>query len=451
MTCTAQYTTTAADVTAGHITNIATATGEPVAGSLTPAQDTVTITANAAPEPGLTLDKTADTATYVANQTINYSYLLTNSGTATLYAPYTVTDDMVTVTCPSAPATLAPAESVTCTSSYTASQAQFDGGTVITNHATAHAYWDDGTAGSGHAQPAAMQPVNSNEDSVSVPPAAAPAPALTLDKTADTATYDAAQVITYSYLVTNTGSVAINNIALNDDRLGAITCPNTTLAAGASMTCTAQYTTVAADMTAGHITNTATVTGDPAGGGDPVSAQDSVTITANGEPTTPEITLRKTANVEGWSNVGDVIQYSYEIRNTGPTTVDGPFSVDDDKVTVTCPSTPASLAPDETIVCTATYTTTDSDVNHTITNHAIAHAGEGEGRLDSNDVTLDVPFEGVGAETATPTARHTPPATNTPNGRQPGDGMPLLLIVLSLALAGFALVGFEVQRKFVRR
>ena len=45
--------------------------------------------------------------------------------------------------------------------------------------------------------------------------------------------------------------------------LSAIACPATTLAPGASETCTATYTTTQADVDAGSITNTGTATGTP--------------------------------------------------------------------------------------------------------------------------------------------------------------------------------------------
>ncbi len=41
----------------------------------------------------------------------------------------------------------------------------------------------------------------------------------------------------WAYVVTNTGNEALSAVALTDDQLGDISCPDTTLAAGASMTC----------------------------------------------------------------------------------------------------------------------------------------------------------------------------------------------------------------------
>jgi hypothetical protein len=91
-------------------------------------------------------------------------------------------------------------------------------------------------------------------------------PSLSLTKTATPTTYTAAgQVITYAYVVTNTGSVTLS-VTLTDDRVAAadITCPPTSnLIPGANVTCTGTYTITAADVSAGSVTNTATVTGTP--------------------------------------------------------------------------------------------------------------------------------------------------------------------------------------------
>ena len=72
---------------------------------------------------------------------------------------------------------------------------------------------------------------------------------------------NAGQAIAYSFVVTNTGNVTIGSIAVTDTKVNRITCPATTLALGASTTCTGTYTTVAGDVLTGSITDTATATG----------------------------------------------------------------------------------------------------------------------------------------------------------------------------------------------
>ena len=62
--------------------------------------------------------------------------MVTNTGNVTLAGPFTVTDDKATVTCPATAASRRGA-SITCTASYTITQADLDAGSV-TNTATAH-------------------------------------------------------------------------------------------------------------------------------------------------------------------------------------------------------------------------------------------------------------------------------------------------------------------------
>ena len=80
---------------------------------------------------------------------ISYSYEVTNTGNVTLAGPVTVTDDKATVTCPSGD--LAPGASVTCTASYTITQADLDTGSV-TNTATATVDNTDSNRGLGDRQ-----------------------------------------------------------------------------------------------------------------------------------------------------------------------------------------------------------------------------------------------------------------------------------------------------------
>jgi uncharacterized repeat protein (TIGR01451 family) len=89
----------------------------------------------------------------------------------------------------------------------------------------------------------------------------------TVTKTPDPTTYSAAgQTITYTYVVTNNGTGAdddIYNISLTDNVVGAITCPKTTLTEGGdSMTCVASYTTTSTDVANGSVTNTVTANGE---------------------------------------------------------------------------------------------------------------------------------------------------------------------------------------------
>jgi len=123
---------------------------------------------NGTQSPALTTAKSAvDTNFAAAGDTIDYEYVVTNTGNVTIADPITVSDDRIaTVNCPALPAGgLAPTASITCAATYTVTQADVDAGSV-TNVASA----TDGT-------------VTSPQDTVTVN--GDQTPALTIDKTAN--------------------------------------------------------------------------------------------------------------------------------------------------------------------------------------------------------------------------------------------------------------------------
>lgn len=61
--------------------------------------------------------------------------------------------------------------------------------------------------------------------------------------------------VTWQYVVTNTGNVPLTGVVVTDDKVGTITCGQTALAVGESMTCSASGT-----ATLGQYTNVATAT-----------------------------------------------------------------------------------------------------------------------------------------------------------------------------------------------
>jgi hypothetical protein len=248
-TCTATYTTTAADVAAGSVTNTAVANGTfcpdgcifPVV-SL-PASATITFLA----QPSLSLAKTPNPTTYdSAGDVINYSYVVTNNGNVALSSISVADDKVASVTC--LVPVLAPGGSTTCSGSYTTTTADVTAGSV-TNTATA-----SGTCGGtcGAISPQAQATVFLDAQ-----------PSLALAKTANPTTYDSSgDVIAYTYIVTNTGNVPLSSISVTDNRVTPVTCLASSLDPDESTSCTGTYTTTAADVTAGSVTNTATASGE---------------------------------------------------------------------------------------------------------------------------------------------------------------------------------------------
>ena len=196
---------------------------------------------------------------------------------------------------------------------------------------------------------------------------------LSLIKTATPTTYSkVGAVITYRYVIKNIGNVTLTGPFSVTDNKATVTCTQPAdgaLSPNETMTCSASYTITAADLDSGKVTNKAT-----ASGGGVTSNQATATVTVT---QCKALSLIKTASPTTYNKVGDVITYSYVIRNVGNVTLTGPFSVTDDKATVTC-TQPAdgALSPNETMTCSASYTITAADLDSgKVTNKATAAGG----------------------------------------------------------------------------
>ncbi len=248
--CTATYTVTLNDMNTGSVTN--TATGHGLYGSTPVDTNTDSQTATATQSPELTLDKTITAfANYAAvGQVIQYQYLITNTGNVTVQGAgtsgeFTVDDDHTTVTCPMTPTELNPTQSITCTGSYTVVLNDMNVGSVQ-NIATAHGQF----GGSG---------LNSNTDTATA--ISLQDPQLTIDKTIVSGNpyVQDGDIISYSYELTNSGNVTLTSPFTVTDDHTTVTCPAvpTSLDPFDTITCTADYTVQAADITFQSITNTA--------------------------------------------------------------------------------------------------------------------------------------------------------------------------------------------------
>ncbi|MDO9456907.1 hypothetical protein, partial [Nocardioides sp.] len=358
-TCTLTYTLTQADVDAGQVSNPATATGTPPTGPAVTDNDTVTTPLTAAPS--ITIDETAaapldfnGSGTINAGDTVAYTFLVTNTGSTTL-TNVAVTDGLAdtAVVCPGT--TLAPGASFTCTATHTITQAEVDAGQVTNPSSVV------GTPPTG--------PVVTDTDTATTPLAAAPSIDLAVTAGAPfdangSGTIDAGDTITYSFVVTNTGSATLSGITVVDGLPGAVVCPVTTLAPGASTTCTLTYTITQADIDAGAVTNPATASGTPPTG-PAVSTTDSVTTPLTA---TPSITLDETAatpfdfNGNGTIDAGDQVAYSFLVTNTGGVTLANVTVTDGlADTTIVCPAT--TLAPGASFTCTATHTITQANID----------------------------------------------------------------------------------------
>ena len=352
-TCTGSYTVTQDDIDKGSVTNIASADGTPAGGILLPVTDQVTVDADQAP--ALTTVKTAITTEFDAvGDTLDYEYVVTNSGNVTIINPVSVSDDKIaSISCPALPSGgLLPTQSITCSATYVVTQADLDTGSV-TNIASA----TDGTVTS--------PPVDETVGAVQTP-------SLSMTKTATPQSFDTVgDVVSYDYVITNTGNVTITEaLSVSDDRIASVTCsplPAGGLAPGAALTCTATDTVTQEDLDNGSVTNTATATN-----GSVTTPPVSETVTAT---QIPALSIVKNALSADFNMVGDLVDYEYLVTNTGNVTITDNVTVSDDKIpSVSCPALPGgALAPGAVLTCTATYSVTQDDIdNGSVTNIASA-------------------------------------------------------------------------------
>ncbi|MGD9049992.1 MAG: hypothetical protein PVF77_18205, partial [Anaerolineae bacterium] len=128
LTCTASHPITQADLDAGSVMNMAFASGQSPSGDpVTSPTDSTTVTAIR--DPALAIQISASPTTYhEVGDVIQYIYLVTNTGNVTI-SSVSIDDDLADdESCPAGD--LAPDDSLTCTASYTITQADVDAGSV---------------------------------------------------------------------------------------------------------------------------------------------------------------------------------------------------------------------------------------------------------------------------------------------------------------------------------
>ncbi|MEU8069379.1 hypothetical protein AB0B20_06460 [Micromonospora sp. NPDC049151] len=259
-TCTGTYTVTDQDVKNGKIVNTAQASGTFGEQTVPSNKATFTVT-TVVPAPKLTLTKTGSpTSGLQAGDKVTYTYTVKNESTGTT-APITgitVTDDKVTgITCLAT--SLNPGQSTTCTGTYTVTDQDVKNGKIVN---TAQA---SGTFGE--------QTVPSNKATFTVTTQVVQA-SLSIDKKARVESdckYECendgfaakGDKIHYTYRVTNTGTVTITNITVDDPTAGPVVCNSTTLAPGTSTDCHAvnPHVVTWSDAKKGKVVNTATAKG----------------------------------------------------------------------------------------------------------------------------------------------------------------------------------------------
>lgn len=261
----------------------------------------------------------------------------------------------------------------------------------------------------------------------------------------------AGETIAYHYTVLNLGTLALSGLAFADIG-GALSCPQTVLAVGASMTCTDSYTITLADESAGMVLNQVDVGGTDAGGG-PVQAGDLV-LTQNlggdaGVRVFKSPLLFDDADASGYASAGDLVAYTFVVKNDNaqalgvvdlvepdPTRIDTPISC----VSTTLGGQPftglgsGTLASNDVVLCTATHTitaveTTAGSADNLVEVSAQPLIGAPVGGSGASAVVIPTPANVVIAKTLV-----------SESGTQPGVAEPgeTLTYTISLSNSGGA-------------
>ncbi len=399
-TCTATYTLSQTDVDnaiiggANAIENTATAQGEdPNDDSVTSPSSTAnqTITNDSSIEivksaAAPTVVNGADATLVDPGDSITYQLDVDNTGNTTL-SNVLVSDSIASVTCPATTdlgnpfvndgtAQLAVADGIVCTAEYVLQQTNLDAGgvqntaDVVSTDPTGAATNDSDTVNSGFTQKASVALVKS----------ATPLPNPPSD----------GDPITYTFELTNTGNVTLSSPQITDPICETPASPLTfssgyqsgdtgtvgEMEAGETWVFECEYTIDQDDVNAGEVANTAVGTGTPpASSGLPAptntasnlaDAQQNAAIALDKSSSLPTVA---NGTLPAATDVGDTIEYSFEVENTGNVTLTN-VTVTDPLITgapnngtINCPAGVASMNPGDVVTCTATYSVTQDDIN----------------------------------------------------------------------------------------
>ncbi|MEE9326481.1 MAG: IPTL-CTERM sorting domain-containing protein [Cocleimonas sp.] len=181
----------------------------------------------------------------------------------------------------------------------------------------------------GDIPPTCTAAVNSDPRCVSIPVPFLDQPNLSMTKasTGGDPFDEIGDIVTYEYVVTNTGNVAVANITVSDDKIPTVNCPSpasNSLAVGASITCTGSYTIIAADVSAGQVVNVAnpSATPPPNTSIPPMEFPPIVTVPLDPKPkisvvktaTAPTVNLGINTSI---TDLDDTITYTLVTKNTG--------------------------------------------------------------------------------------------------------------------------------------
>jgi gliding motility-associated-like protein len=374
---------------------------------------------------GTYMDNNSDGKTNVGD-TIIYEFVVTNTGNVPL-SNVTVTDNNAVVSGGPISLAVGASDSTTFTAVHTITQADIDAG-IVYNSAITSATPPTGPPVMGTSTdptPCATCPVNPacpTCTDTKTPLAQSPSIAISkdgtyMDNNSDGKT-NVGDTIIYKFVVTNTGNVPLSNVTVTDNN-AVVSGGPISLAVGASdsTTFTAVHTITQADIDAGIVYNSAITSATPPTGPpvmgtstDPTPcatcpvnpACPTCTDTKTPLAQSPSIALVKTAvlideNGDGLTQVGETIQYSFVLTNTGNVPLTN-ITIKDPLPGVVMSGGPISLLPGESdsTSFTGTYAVTVEDLsNGSVSNQAIATGTNPQGvvvkDLSGSNIVNDEP------------------------------------------------------------
>jgi uncharacterized repeat protein (TIGR01451 family) len=395
LVCTSAYAITQDDLNKGSVTTITTATVNGI--SSNPVTTTVVTAAPAI----LKLTKTANPANFDhVGQTITYTYVITNSGTATLGpAQFTVTDAGfgTPINCGEATTTLAPNATVTCSIVYTITQANMDAGSVATT----------ATASGGGVAPSQLASATVTKGAV-VPSSSNLTVGATIKHQVVEGEWlwqiarcygaDPKAVLLANPQLSNPAQISPNTTVTvpNIGSVGKIyKTADTPCVKTHRVVSTDTWNSIAlmynADLVVLKMVNPgALVVGD-----DlliPLNSAGSTAASPTTNPVPKALTLTTAANPSTYSQAGQVIAFMYVIKNSGTENL-GPtqFTVTDGLISAApfnCGAANTTLAPNASVSCSLNYSITQADMSAvTVASNATA-AGGGAGPSPSVNATI---------------------------------------------------------------
>jgi uncharacterized repeat protein (TIGR01451 family) len=234
-----------------------------------------------------------------------------------------------------------------------------------------------------------------------------------VDRTTGTvpASYPPGATVPYQYVVTNTRDVPMTGVAVSDPA-GPVTCPRTGLgrsgSATARMVCAGSHLLTATDFDGSTAYGTAATAAATVAGTPVASNASTATVPL---AVHAAVTASVTATLPDGGTVaeaGTVVTYDHGVRNSGNTPLSALSLTATRNGSPSCPAT--TVAAGGSLVCTATYTVTQADVDAGAVPNAViatatgALAGGGTGPVTSPRATVSTPVPAAAPALAVTTA-----------------------------------------------